>query len=158
MQRNPVTPEGYAKLEAELHHHKSVLRPENVREIEEARAHGDISENAEYEAAKERQSLLEGRIIELENLVATAEVIDVTKLPKDGRVVFGTTVVLENEAGDEREWRIVGASETDISGGKISYLTPVAKACIGKREGDEVIVPAPGGSQTWEIVEVRYEA
>ncbi|TNE89151.1 MAG: transcription elongation factor GreA [Deltaproteobacteria bacterium] len=158
MKRNPVTPEGLASLEADLKHHKSVLRPQNVRDIEEARAHGDISENAEYEAAKERQALIEGRIAQLENLVATAEVVDVMKLPQDGRVVFGTTVVLENEEGDERTWRIVGATETDVNAGKISYLTPVAKACIGKREGDEVVVPAPGGSQTWEIVEVRYEA
>lgn len=158
MKRNPVTPEGFERLEADLKHHKSVLRPQNVRDIEEARAHGDISENAEYEAAKERQALIEGKIAELENLVATAEVVDVTKLPQDGRVVFGTTVVLENDEGEERTWRIVGASETDVSNGKISYLTPVARACIGKVEGDEVVVPAPGGSQTWEIVGVRYDA
>ncbi|MCO4743457.1 MAG: transcription elongation factor GreA [Proteobacteria bacterium] len=156
MQRNPVTPEGFAQLEADLLHHKSVLRPENVRDIEEARAHGDISENAEYEAAKERQSMIAGRIAQLENLVAAAQIVDVNKLPRDGRAVFGTTVVLENEDGVERTWRIVGQSETDVAAGKISYLAPLAKACLGKREGDEIVVPAPGGSQHWEIVEVRY--
>ena len=157
MQRNPVTPEGYERLQADLDHHKSVLRPQNVRDIEEARAHGDISENAEYEAAKERQAMINARIAQLSHLVSTAEVVDVNTLPRDGRVVFGVTVLLENDEGTERTWRIVGESETDVSAGKISYLAPLARACIGKSEGDEVIVPAPGGSQTWEIVEVRYE-
>ena len=156
MQRNPVTPEGYEKLEAELQHAKSVLRPSIVKQIEEARAHGDLSENAEYDAAKEAQSLNEGRIARLETAVASAEVIDVAKLPVTDRVVFGTWVALENEAGDERTWRIVGETESDVENGKISYKAPLARALIGKHEGDEVTVPTPGGSQTWEIIEVRY--
>lgn len=157
IQRNPITPEGYEALVRDLKYQKSVERIETVRAIEEARAHGDISENAEYEAAKERQALCEGKIARLEGLVAAAEIIDVKKLPPSERVVFGTTVVLENEAGDVRTWRIVGETETDVRNGLISYKAPVAKALIGKSEGDEVVVPAPGGRQVWEILEVRYE-
>ena len=156
-QRNPITPEGYEALVADLKYQKSVERIETVRAIEEARAHGDISENAEYEAAKERQALCEGKIARLEGLVAAAEIIDVKKLRPSDRVVFGTTVVLENEAGDVRTWRIVGETETDVRNGLISYKAPVAKALIGKSEGDEVVVPTPGGRQVWEILEVRYE-
>jgi len=157
MQQNPVTPEGYDALVAELKHAKSVERLAVVKDIEEARAHGDISENSEYEDAKERQALIEGKIRELEHLVASAQVIDVKKLPVSDRVVFGTTVVLENvDSGEERTWRIVGERETDVSNGKISWKAPVAKALIGRVEGDEVSVPTPGGQQTWEIVEVRY--
>jgi transcription elongation factor GreA len=157
IQRNPITPEGYEKLVRDLKYQKSVERIETVRAIEEARAHGDISENAEYEAAKERQALCEGKIARLEGLVAAAEIIDVKKLPVSERVVFGTTVVLENEAGDVRTWRIVGETETDVRNGLISYKAPVAKALIGKSAGDQVVVPAPGGRQDWEILEVRYE-
>lgn len=158
MQRNPVTPQGYEALVHELKHHKEVLRPRVVKDIEEARAHGDISENSEYEDAKDRQGHIEGRIAELENLVATADVIDVTRLPKNGRVVFGTTVVLEDPNGEERTWRIVGESEAEVSKGLISFKSPVAKALIGHVEGDEIEVPAPGGVQRWAIVGVRYEA
>lgn len=158
MQQNPVTPEGYAALEAELKHAKSVERLAVVKDIEEARAHGDISENSEYEDAKERQALIEGKIRELEHLVASARIIDVKKLQVSDRVVFGTTVVLENvESGEERTWKIVGERETDVSNGKISWKAPVAKALIGKTEGEEVQVPTPGGKQVWEIVEVRYQ-
>jgi len=158
MERNPITPEGYEALVAELRHHKQVLRPNNVRDIEEARAHGDISENAEFAAAKERQALLEGRIAELERLVAAADIIDVRKLPRNGRAVFGTRVRVENtESGQERTWRIVGETESDVAKGDISFKSPVARAMIGREEGEEVIVPAPGGRQTWEIVEVLYE-
>ena len=135
---------------------KKVDRPRIVAAIAEARAHGDISENSEYEDAKERQALCEGRIKELENRVASAEVIDVAKLPVTDRVVFGTTVVIENDHG-ERTWRIVGESETDIDAGKISYTSPLGRALIGRSEGDEVVVPAPGGKQSCEIVEVRYK-
>lgn len=158
MTRNPVTPEGYAALVSELSHLKEVVRPGIVRDIEEARAHGDISENSEYEDAKERQAHCEGRIVEVESRIATAEVIDVTRLPVSDRVVFGATVRIENpNSGEVRVWRIVGEDESDIEGAKISYKSPLAQALIGKREGDETVVPAPSGNQTWEIVEVRYK-
>ncbi len=158
MNRNPITPEGFVKLEAELKHLKSVVRLGIVKDIEEARAHGDLSENSEYDDAKERQSLCEGRIQMLEGLAASAEIIDVAKLPVTDRVVFGTTVEIENaDTGDTRTWRIVGVTEANIEGGKISYKSPLGRALIGRNEGEEVIVPAPGGKQTWEILEVRYE-
>ncbi len=158
MRQNPVTPEGYEALENELKHAKSVERLAVVKDIEEARAHGDISENSEYEDAKERQAMIEGKIRELEHLVASAQVIDIKKIPVSDRVVFGCTVTLENvDSGEERTWRIVGERETDVSNGKISWKAPVAKAMIGRHEGDEVVVPTPGGTQTWEIVEVKYE-
>lgn len=157
MTRTPVTPEGYEELVRQLAHEKSVVRPQIVRDIEEARAHGDISENSEYEDAKERQALCEGRVAMLEQLVASADIIDVRKLPRNGKVVFGTWVRLENAAGDARTWRIVGETEGDVARGLISYKSPVAKALIGREEGDEVNIPTPGGTQTWEISEVRYE-
>ena len=158
MERNPITPEGYEILVEDLRVHKQVHRPDNVRQIEEARAHGDISENAEFDAAKDRQAELNGRIAMLENLVANAQIIDVAKLPRNGRVVFGTTVVIENsDTGDEATWTIVGETETDVAARRISYKSPLAKALIGKVEGDEAVVPAPGGTQRWEVVEVRYE-
>jgi transcription elongation factor GreA len=158
MTRNPVTPEGYAALVSELSHLREVVRPGIVRDIEEARAHGDISENSEYEDAKERQSHCEGRIAEVEARVASAEVIDVRRLPPTDRVVFGATVRIESPTtGEARVWRIVGEDESDIEHAKISYKAPLAQALIGKREGDEAIVPAPSGNQTWEIVEVSYK-
>ena len=158
MYRNPITPQGYDTLFAELQHHKQVLRPDVVRAIEEARAHGDLSENADYDAAKDRQGYIEGRIQELERLVASADIIDIAKVPRSSRAVFGTTVVLENPAtGDKRTYRIVGESESDVKDGRLSWKSPLAKAVIGRSEGDEVTVPAPGGNQVWEIVEVRYE-
>ncbi len=156
MTRNPVTPEGYEALTAQLKYQKQVNRPQIVRDIEEARAHGDISENSEYEDAKERQSLCEGRILELEARVASAEIIDVKKLTVSDRVVFGTTAVIENDSG-ERTWRIVGESEADVDEGKISYKSPLGRALIGRSEGEEVVVSTPKGRQTWEILEVRYE-
>ncbi len=157
MQRNPVTPEGYAALEAELRRYRTEYRPQNVKDIEEARAHGDISENAEFEAAKERQAMIDGRIRELEGLVASAEVIDVAKVPRSGRVVFGTTVVLEDpDSGEARRWTLVGRTESDVENGRISFETPVGRALIGREEGEEVVIPTPGGRQTWEIVEVLY--
>ncbi len=159
MRREPLTPEGYAALVQDLKHQKQVVRPSIVRDIEEARAHGDISENSEYEDAKERQALCEGRIAFLENTVAAAEVIDVAKLPVTDRVVFGTTVLLESPtSGEERTWRIVGETEADVKGGSISYKSPLGRALIGRSEGDEVEVPTPKGKQSWEILEVRYAA
>jgi transcription elongation factor GreA len=156
MQRNPITPTGYETLVRDLKHLKEVLRPQIVRDIEEARAHGDISENSEYEDAKERQSHCEGRIGSLEHLVASADIIDVAKLPRNGRVVFGTTVVVEDAKGTQRTWRIVGETEADVNAGLISFKSPVARAMIGKSEGDPFDVATPGGAQKWEIVEVRY--
>jgi len=157
MTRTPVTPEGYAALVAELTHHKEVVRPQIVRDIEEARAHGDISENSEYEDAKERQAHCEGRILELEGRVATADVIDVTKLPVSDRVVFGATVTIESpSSGETRTWRIVGEDQADVDKNMISYKSPLGKALIGRHEGDEAVVPAPSGQQTWEIVQVQY--
>ncbi len=156
MKKNPVTPLGFEALVRDLKHYKETMRPNVVRDLEEARAHGDLSENSEYEDAKERQSHIEGRIMELENLVATAEIIDVAKLPRNGKVVFGTTVLLENEKQGQRTWKIVGETEADVNRGLISYKTPVAKALIGHKEGEEVEVPAPGGVTRWEILEVRY--
>jgi len=157
MTRNPTTPEGYKALLEDLRKHKEILRPQVVRDIEEARAHGDISENSEYEDAKERQSHIEGRIAWLDSQVSLAEVIDVLRVPQNGKVVFGTTVLLENvDSGEKRTWRIVGEHEADVAKGTISYKAPLAKALIGRRQGDEAEVPAPGGRQVWEIVEVRY--
>lgn len=157
MTRNPVTPEGYEALVAELKRQKEVVRPQIVRDIEEARAHGDISENSEYEDAKERQALCEGRIQELESKVSSAEIIDITKLPEADRVVFGSTVTISNAEGNERTWRIVGSDEASVEQGTISFESPLGKALIGRSEGDEAVVPAPSGRQVWEIVEVRYQ-
>jgi transcription elongation factor GreA len=157
MTRNPVTPEGYAALVAELSNLREVVRPGIVRDIEEARAHGDISENSEYEDAKERQAHCEGRIVEVEHRIATAEVIDVTRIPTSDKVVFGATVKIENtSSGETRTWRIVGEDEADVEHAKISFMSPLGKALIGRREGEEATVPAPSGNQTWEIVEVLY--
>jgi transcription elongation factor GreA len=158
MTRNPVTPEGYATLVADLKNHREVLRPKIVRDIEEARAHGDISENSEYEDAKERQAHCEGRIAELEHAITTAEVIDVARLTPSERVVFGTTVlIVNNSTQEERKYRIVGEKEANVEKGRISYKSPLGAALVGKSVGDEAVVPAPGGRQTWEVVEVRYE-
>ncbi len=157
MNRNPVTPEGYQALVAELKRQKEIVRPQIVRDIEEARAHGDISENSEYEDAKERQAMCEGRIADLEGRVASAEVIDIKKIPPNDRVIFGATVTIENtESGEERTWRIVGEDEADVDGGMISFKSPLGSSLIGRSEGEEAEVPAPGGRQTWEILEVQY--
>jgi transcription elongation factor GreA len=153
-----MTPEGRVQLEAELKHLKEVVRMQVVRDIEEARAHGDISENAEYDAAKDRQGHVEGRIIELESKVAAAEVIDVTKLPRNGRVVFGVTVELEDQdSGETLTYRIVGQDEADVRAGRISITSPIARALVGKSEGDEVKVDVPGGRRYLAINQVRYE-
>jgi transcription elongation factor GreA len=136
---------------------REVVRPGIVRDIEEARAHGDISENSEYEDAKERQAHCEGRIADVEHRIASAEVIDVTKLPPSDKVVFGATVKIESPTtGEVRVWRIVGEDEANVEKAKISFKSPLGKALIGRREGDEAVVPAPGGNQTWEILEVLY--
>lgn len=158
MQRNLMTPEGKASLEAELKHAKSVLRPQVVRDIEDARAHGDISENSEFEDAKHRQGLLEGRIRDLEGRVATAEVVDVHQLEPSDRVVFGVTVDLfDLETEEELTYRIVGEDESDVKGGKISFTSPIGRALLGRRVGDEVRVETPRGVRTFEIADARYE-
>jgi len=157
MTRNPVTPEGYAALVGELSRLREVVRPGIVRDIEEARAHGDISENSEYEDAKERQAHCEGRIAEVESRIASAEVIDVAKLTPSDKVVFGATVKIENTtSGEVRTWRIVGEDEADVDKAKISFKSPLGKSLIGRREGDEAVVSAPSGNQTWQILEVQY--
>jgi transcription elongation factor GreA len=145
-------------MRAELHRLKTKDRPAVITAISEARAQGDITENAEYEAARERQGFIEGRIIELEAKLANAQVIDPALLDDDGRVVFGSTVELLDTAGNENvTYQVVGEDEADIKLGKISYSSPIAKALIGKSEGDVVEVRTPGGVKEFEIVGVKYE-
>jgi transcription elongation factor GreA len=154
LERIPITKEGYALLKSELENLKSVERPQNIKAIEEARAHGDLSENAEFDAAKERQAFLEGRIGELSYKLAAADVIDANNLPKD-RVVFGSTVILENiDTGDEVKYQLVGPEESSIDKGSISVTSPLGKAIIGKKTGDEITLQAPGGKRTYELVEI----
>ncbi|MCL5668642.1 MAG: transcription elongation factor GreA [Gammaproteobacteria bacterium] len=153
----PITVEGAQKLRDELHELKTVARPRVIAAIAEARAHGDLKENAEYHAAKEQQSFIEGRIAEIEGKLGNAEIIDVTKLNAHGRVVFGATVDLINEeTGDEVTYRIVGDDEADIKQGMISISSPIARALIGKEEGDVAAVQTPGGVKEYEITAVRY--
>lgn len=154
MKRNPVTKEGYRALQDEIDRLKKVERPQIIRAIEEARGHGDLSENAEYIYAKERQSLIEGRIQDLENKLGNAEIIDTTRLPAD-RIVFGSKFILNNtETDDELVYQIVGVDESDISQGKISVESPMAKALIGKKLDDEVVVDTPSGKREFEVVEI----
>ena len=158
MQRHPMTPEGYQQLMVTIRRLREVVRPQIVRDIEEARAHGDISENSEYEDAKERQSHCEGRIREIDSKLASSEVIDVTKLEVSDRVVFGTTVILEDlETEDEVQYRIVGEDEADVKKKLISVQSPIARAVIGKEVGDEAIVRAPGGDRRFVINDVLYK-
>jgi transcription elongation factor GreA len=158
MQRHPMTPEGHEKLVEDLRYLKEVLRPKIVRDIEEARAHGDISENSEYEDAKERQSHCEGRIIELGARLAAAEIIDITKVQPSERVIFGTTVVLEDQETDEKSrYRIVGEDEADVKQGLLSVGSPIARALIGKEVGDEVTVQTPRGARRFTITDVQYK-
>ncbi len=157
MQRIPMTPRGYEIVVAELRRHKEVLRPENVRAIEEARAHGDISENAEFDAAKERQAQLEGRTIELEHRVAAAEIIDVTTIPPSDRVIFGVTVtLLDVDTDEELKYRIVSEEEADARAGLITPTSPIGRALLGRSEGDEVRVKTPRKLREFEILEVQY--
>lgn len=157
MLKVPLTVTGAEKLRAELQRLKTVERPAVIAAIAEARSHGDISENAEYEAAKERQGFIEGRIKEVETKLANAQIIDPAKLDPDGRCVFGSTVELESpQSGERLTYQIVGEDEADLREHKISVSSPLGKALIGKREGDEVVVHAPGGVREFEVVEVRY--
>jgi transcription elongation factor GreA len=157
MSKTPLTVAGAEKLKEELRRLKSEDRPRVVNAIAEARAHGDLKENAEYHAAREQQSFIEGRIREIESKLAHAHVIDVTTLPHSGKVVFGVTVDLE-ATGDGKTvtYKIVGDDEADIRQGMISVSSPIARALIGKHEGDVVTVQAPGGETEYEILEVRY--
>jgi transcription elongation factor GreA len=157
MSKVPLTVVGAELLRQELHRLKTVERPSVINAISEARAQGDLSENAEYEAAKERQSFVEGRIVELEFKLGSAQIIDPKALSTDGRVVFGTTVVMEDVSnGDVVTYQIVGEDEADIKHRKISISSPIARALIGKVEGDIAEVQAPGGVREYEVVEVQY--
>ncbi|MDX2502006.1 MAG: transcription elongation factor GreA [Deltaproteobacteria bacterium] len=154
MDRIPVTPEGYEALNKELENLKRVERPQNIKAIEEARAHGDLSENAEFTAAKERQGFIEGRIGELGFKLANADVINCDNLPRD-RAVFGTKVLLENiDTGEEVEYQLVGSDESDIENGRISVSSPLGKAIIGKKPGDELTLEVPGGKRIYELVDI----
>ena len=154
MDRTPVTREGYEALKKELENLKRVERPENIKAIEEARAHGDLSENAEFDAAKERQGFIEGRINELGYKLATADIILTENLPKD-RAVFGSKVLLENiDSGEEVEYRLVGTDESDIKEGRISVSSPLGKAILGKKPGDELTLIVPGGKRIYEFVDI----
>jgi transcription elongation factor GreA len=155
-ERVPMTKGGLVRLKDELKRLKNVERPKIVKEIAEARAHGDLSENAEYHAAKEKQSHIEGRILQVEHWIASAEVIDVSKHAGD-RVVFGATVTLEeSESGEQVKYRIVGELEADLKQGKISVTSPIARALIGRSEGDQVVVRTPGGEKEYEIQSVEF--
>ena len=157
MSRPPITAQGAERLRQELKMLRGVERPKIIKEIAEARAHGDLKENAEYHAAKERQGFIEGRIADIESTVSNAEIIDIQKLNAGGRIVFGATVDLINtDSGEEVTYQIVGEMEADIASALISVTSPTARARIGKREGDEVVVNAPAGELVYEIVEVRY--
>jgi len=157
MSKIPITTNGAELLRAELHRLKTVDRPAVITAIAEARAQGDITENAEYEAARERQGFIEGRIIELEAKLSNAQIIDPTLLDDDDRVVFGTTVeLLDTSNNESMTYQIVGEDEADLKVGKISYSSPIAKALIGKSAGDVAEVRTPGGVKEFEIVDVKY--
>lgn len=155
--KHPMTVEGAEALRAELKKLKSVDRPRITKAIAEAREHGDLKENAEYHAAREQQSFAEGRIQDIEGKLAGAQVIDVTTIPRTGKVIFGVTVhLVDVETEEERVYRIVGDDEADLKQGKISVSSPVARALIGKEEGDTVAVQAPGGTAEYEIDRVEH--
>ena len=157
MNKIPLTIKGAELLRAELHRMKTVDRPNVIAAIAEARSHGDLSENAEYDAAKERQGFIEGRIKELEGKLSNAQIIDPALLDADGRCVFGATVDLEDlDSGQVVTYQIVGDDEADLKAGKISISSPIARALIGKYSGDVAEVQAPGGIREFEIIEVRY--
>lgn len=158
MQRYPMTPQGHAALEEELKQLKTVDRPRITAAIAEAREHGDLKENAEYHAAREQQGFCEARIRDIEAKLGGAEVIDPLKLPQEGRVVFGVTVVIENlDTEEQKRYKIVGDDEADFKANKISINSPIARGLIGKTEGDEAKIQTPSGEVEYEIVEVLYE-
>jgi transcription elongation factor GreA len=152
-----MTVQGAERLRQELHELKTVRRPRVIQAIAEAREHGDLKENAEYHAAKEQQSFIEGRIAEIETKLASAEIIDVTKVNAGGKVVFGATVdLIDEDSGENVSYQIVGDDEADIKAGRISVSSPIARALIGRQEGDSATVLAPGGKRDYEIVAIRY--
>lgn len=154
MERIPITRSGYDALNEELRQLKTVERPKVIKAIEEARSHGDLSENAEYEAAKERQAFIETRLNELSFKLNNAEIIDTEKLPKD-RAVFASRVLLENvDTGEGVEYQLVGPEESDINQGRISIASPLGKAIVGRRPGDEITLQAPGGKRIYELVQI----
>jgi len=156
MQKIPMTEAGFQRLDVELRHLKTVERPRIIKAISEARAHGDLSENAEYHAAKERQGWIESRVLYLQDTLRRAEIIDLSKLGGD-KIMFGATVILEDEdSGDKSTYQIVGADEADIKAGLLSITAPLARALIGKTVGDSVEVSAPGGAKAYEIVRVVF--
>ena len=157
MQRYPMTPQGHEALKIELQQLKSVDRPRIIASIAEARAHGDLKENAEYHAAKEQQSFCEGRIREVEGKLGAADVIDLSNVNQDGRVIFGVTVEIENlDTEERRSYQIVGDDEANFKLNKISLNSPIARGLIGKRAGDEVKIQTPSGVVEYEVVLVRY--
>jgi transcription elongation factor GreA len=157
MRKIPFTVAGYEQLKIELDQLKSKERPAIIAAIKEARAHGDLKENAEYHAAKERQSLIEGRINMLESMLSHAQVIDISKIPCTGRVIFGATVTLLNLNSDqETTYQIVGEHEADIKRSKVSITSPIARAIVGKQEGDVVTVQTPTGNIDYEIIAVKH--
>jgi transcription elongation factor GreA len=157
MSKVPMTVTGAQRLKSELQRLKTRDRPEIIRALAEARSHGDLSENADYEAAKERQGFIEGRIAEIEHKLAGAQIIDPADVDADGRVVFGATVDLHDvESGQEVTYQIVGEDEADLKHGKISVTSPIARALIGRSEGDVAEVQAPGGAREYEVLAVRY--
>ena len=158
MKRSPITVQGAERMRSELKRLKAVDRPTVIKAIAEARGHGDLSENAEYHAAREQQGFIEGRIGELESRLSLAEIIDVSKLPQNGKVVFGATVELEASGDGARvKYQVVGEAEADIRLGLIAITSPIARALVGKEEGDTIEVQAPGGVRSYEIVKVAYE-
>jgi transcription elongation factor GreA len=155
LERIPITKQGYEELKKELENLKTVERPRNIQAIEEARAHGDLSENAEFEAAKDRQGFLEGRIQDLEYKLSNADIIDPSSGPKH-QAVFGCTVVLENiDTGMDVTYQLVGPEESNVDKGRISVSSPLGRAIIGKKTGDEVTLEVPGGRRAYELVEIR---
>jgi transcription elongation factor GreA len=157
MRKVPMTVGGAEKLRAELQELKVVQRPRIVQAIAEARAHGDLKENAEYHAAREQQSFCEGRIKEIEGKLADSEIIDISKIPNTGKVIFGSTVSLYNVDTEKSvTYQIVGEDEADVKNGRISYSSPFARAMMGKQVGDEIVVKAPGGDQAYEVEKVEF--
>jgi transcription elongation factor GreA len=156
MPKTPMTKRGAELLREELHHLKTIERPANSAAIGEARAHGDLSENAEYHAARERAGFIEGRISELEAKLGNAQVIDPRLVDAEGRCVFGATVDVQDENGEASTWQIVGEDEADIKKSRISFSSPMARALIGKESGESVEVQTPGGVKRYEIIDVRY--
>ena len=154
MDRVPITSAGYQALKKELEYLKRVERPNNIQAIEEARSHGDLSENAEFEAAKNRQAFIEGRIMDLDSKLGNADIIDTAVLPKD-RVVFGSTVMLANiDTGEEVKCQLVGPDESNVERGRISVTSPLGRAMLGKQPGDELTLEAPGGKRIYELIDI----